>query len=178
MSPQEIAEIIKTQFSSEVLKTLQFRDQVSVLVKKGRIVEILSYLHNTPELFFDYLVDLSGVDYLDKKDTRFEVAYNLLSVKYNHHIRINAAVPEDHCNIDSVVSIWAGANWHERECFDMFGIKFNGHPDMRRVLMPEDWEGNPLRKDYPLKSDLGEKEWKGYNDVLETVERNKIYEVH
>ncbi|HTZ17899.1 MAG TPA: NADH-quinone oxidoreductase subunit C [Dissulfurispiraceae bacterium] len=178
MLAQEIADILQKQFSSEVLRTVQFRDQVTVLVKKKRIVEILSFLHDSPDLFFDYLIDLSGVDYLDRKEHRFEVAYNLLSVKHNHHIRINAVVPEDDCNIDSVTGIWAGADWHERECYDLFGIKFTGHHDLRRVLMPEDWEGHPLRKDYPLKSDLGEKEWKGYTDVVAAAERNRIYEVH
>jgi NADH-quinone oxidoreductase subunit C len=86
-------------------------------------------------------------------------------------------VSELECSIDSVVGIWAGANWHERECYDMFGITFNNHPDLRRVLMPEDWEGYPLRKDYPLKSDLGDKEWDGFKQVIETAERNKIHEV-
>ncbi len=177
MSPQEIAEKIQAQFSSEILKVVPFRDQVTILVKKRRIVEILTFLHDSPELFFDFLADISGVDYIERKDHRFEVAYNLLSLKHNHHIRINAAVTEEDCNIDSVVKIWAGANWHERECYDMLGIKFIGHPDHRRILMPEDWEGHPLRKDYPLKSDLGENEWKGYNDVVDAAERNKIYEV-
>ena len=178
MLPQEIADILKTQFPSEILEVVSFRDQVSVLVKKGRIFEIMSYLHSSPDLFFDYLIDLSGVDYLGRKDHRFEVVYNLLSLKHNHHIRIKAVVTEIECNIDSVVGIWAGANWHERECYDMYGISFKGHPDMRRILMPEDWEGHPLRKDYPLKSDLGENEWKGFKDVIETAERNKQYEVH
>jgi NADH-quinone oxidoreductase subunit C len=92
-------------------------------------------------------------------------------------IRIRAEVPEDECSVDSIVDIWAGANWHERECFDMYGIEFKGHPDLRRILMPEDWEGYPLRKDYPLKSDLGEMEWKGYKEVLEISEKNRQYEV-
>ncbi|HWR57882.1 MAG TPA: NADH-quinone oxidoreductase subunit C, partial [Thermodesulfovibrionales bacterium] len=79
--------------------------------------------------------------------------------------------------IDSVVGIWIGANWIERECYDMFGIRFNGHPDLRRILMPEDWEGYPLRKDYQLKSDLGDKEWKGFVDILKLSDENKAYEM-
>jgi NADH-quinone oxidoreductase subunit C len=178
MSPQEIAEIVKSQFPSEVIEIVTFRDQLSLLVKKSRIFEIMTYLHDSPDLSFDYLADLCGVDYQGRKDHRFEVVYNLLSIQHNHPIRIKAMVSEIECSIDSVVGIWAGANWHERECYDMFGITFNNHPDLRRILMPDDWEGYPLRKDYPLKSDLGEKEWDGFKQVIETAERNKIHEVH
>jgi NADH-quinone oxidoreductase subunit C len=117
------------------------------------------------------------VDYLGKKEPRFEVVYHLYSLEHRHMIRLRAEVAEDDASIESVVDIWAGANWHERECFDLLGITFNGHPDLRRVLLPDDWEGHPLRKDYPLKSDLGEKEWQGYKDVLALSAKNKAYEV-
>jgi len=177
MRPEDIAGLIKERFPAEVRDIREFRRQVSVIVRKDRIREIMRYLHDTPELCFDYLEDLCGVDYLGKKDVRFEVVYHLYSMKHRHMIRIRAEVPEDDCNIDSVLEIWKGANWHERECYDMFGIKFNGHPDMRRILMPEDWEGHPLRKDYPLKSDLGELEWKGFKEVIELAEKNKVYEI-
>ncbi len=177
MEPLEIADLIKKKFPEEVKDVVEFRGQVSVTVKKDKILEIMRFLHDTPELYFDYLVDVCGVDYLGKKDVRFEVVYHLLSIKYNHRIRIKAEVPEDDCSIDSVVTIWAGANWHERECYDMFGISFKGHPDLRRILMPEDWEGYPLRKDYPLKSDLGAKEWKQFKEVIEIAKKNLVYEV-
>lgn len=177
MQPLEIAERIKEKFPEEVIEIKEFREQVSVIVKKERIKDIMRYLYETPEFSFDYLRDLCGVDYLGKKEKRFEVVYHLYSMKHRHMIRIKAEVPEDDCNIDSVVDIWAGANWHERECYDMFGITFNGHPDLRRILMPEDWVGYPLRKDYPLKADLGDLEWKGFKEVLEVAERNREYEV-
>jgi len=177
MEPMEIAEQIKGKFPSEVKEIVEFQGQVSVLIKKDKLLEIMNFLHKTPELYFDFLVDLCGVDYLGKKETRFEVVYHLLSIKYNKAIRIKAEVSEDDCVIDSVVGIWLGANWHERECFDMYGIKFNGHPDLRRILMPEDWEGYPLRKDYPLKSDLGDKEWKGFKEVIAIGKKNLAYEV-
>lgn len=177
MEPIEIAELIKGKFGSEVKDVVEFRGQVSVTVNKGRILEIMGYLHKTPELYFDYLADLCGVDYMGKKEIRFEVVYQLLSIKYNKMIRIKAEVSEDDCSIDSVVGIWAGADWHERECYDMFGISFKGHPDLRRILMPEDWDGYPLRKDYPLKSDLGEKEWKPFKDTIEMGKKNLAYEV-
>lgn len=177
MGPNEIAELIKEKFPEEVKEIKEFRGQVSVTVKKDRIKEMLKFLHDTPELYFDHPQDLCGVDYLGKKEPRFEVVYHLYSMRHGHNIRIKAEVPENDCTIDSAVDIWAGFNWHERECYDLFGITFKGHPDHRRILMPEDWEGHPLRKDYPLKSDLGDMEWKGYKDVLEISKKNKIYEV-
>jgi NADH-quinone oxidoreductase subunit C len=177
MQPKEIAEQIKDRFPIEIKEIIEFRGQASVVVKKDRIKDIMVYLHNTPELYFDYLQDLCGVDYIDRKEPRFEVVYHLYSLRHRHMIRIRAEVPEDECSIDSIVDIWAGANWHERECFDMYGIKFKRHPDLRRILMPEDWEGYPLRKDYPLKSDLGEMEWNGYKEVLAISEKNRQYEV-
>ncbi|HMK55372.1 MAG TPA: NADH-quinone oxidoreductase subunit C [Dissulfurispiraceae bacterium] len=177
MTPVQISELLKSKFQSDVLYTVEFGGQVSVTVNKANILVIMKFLKASPELDFDYLVDLCGADYMGRKNDRFEVVYNLRSISHNHCIRIKAVVPENDCKIASVVGIWAGADWHERECFDMFGISFAGHPDLRRILMPEDWEGHPLRKDYPLKSDLGEAEWKGYKEVVETAERNKQYEV-
>jgi NADH-quinone oxidoreductase subunit C len=164
LTPRAIAELIQSKFKPEVAEITEFGDQVSVLVNKTRILEIMSFLRNSSELYFDYLTDLCGVDYQGRKNERFEVVYHLRSILHNHCIRIKAAIPEKDCKIDSVVRIW-------------YGISFTGHPDLRRILMPDDWEGHPLRKDYPLKSDLGEAEWKGFKEVLETVERNKKYEV-
>ncbi|MDI6889380.1 MAG: NADH-quinone oxidoreductase subunit C [Thermodesulfovibrionales bacterium] len=174
MEPQEIAEKIKERFPDEVIDITSFRDQVSVIAKKERIVDICRYLHDDPHLHFDFLVDLCGVDYLDKKVPRFEVVYNLYSIKYRHRIRLKAQVPEDNPRIDTVTSMWAGANWHERECFDMYGIVFRGHPDLRRILMPEDWEGYPLRKDYPVKGP--EKEWPGFQEVLDKAKAFREFE--
>lgn len=174
---QAIAAAIKERYPAEVKGIREFRGQVSVIVKKGRIRKIMEYLHDTPELCFSYLRDLCGVDYLGRKEPRFEVVYQLYSISHRHTIRIRAEVPEDDPVIDSVSAIWDGANWHERECYDMFGIRFNGHPDLRRILMPEDWEGYPLRKDYPLKSDLGKREWKGLKEIIELAEKNRAYEM-
>ena len=134
------------------------------------------YLHDDPDLYFDYLVDVCGVDYLGKKEKRFEVVYHLYSVKHRHAIRLKAEVGEEEPVIDSVTSVWVGAGWHEREAFDLYGIRFNGHPDLRRILMPEDWEGHPLRKDYPLKGPATE--WRGFEDVLERSRRFRDYEWH
>jgi NADH-quinone oxidoreductase subunit C len=172
-----IAEGLRERYPEEVKEIKEFRGQVSVMVKKGRLKEIMEYLHDTPELCCSLLKELCGVDYLGKKEPRFEVIYQLYSITHRHALRIRAEVPEDDPTIESVVSIWDGANWLERECYDMFGIRFTGHPDLRRILMPEDWEGYPLRKDYPLKSDLGDREWNGLKETLELSEKNKIYEM-
>ncbi len=175
MEPLQIAQRISGHFPEEVLEITDHHGQVSVSVRRGKIAQILRFLKQTEDLQFDHLNDLCGVDYMGRAGDRFEVVYNLYSIKYGHFIRIRAHVPEADCHIQSVTPLWSGANWHERECFDLFGIRFDGHPDMRRVLMPDDWEGHPLRKDYPLKGPGPEAEWKGYKEVLEKSERLKEF---
>jgi len=176
LNPKDIAEKIKEQFPDQVIEVAEFRDQVSVIVKRDQTVPILKYLHDDPLLSLDHLQDLTAVDYKGKKDIRFEVVYNLYSTRYRHHIRIRAQVPENDPKINSVVPIWVGANWHERECFDMFGVVFAGHPDLRRILLPEDWEGHPLRKDYPLKGPDLENDWPGFTEVLKRSKELREFE--
>lgn len=176
MEPLTIADKIKEKFPESVLDVKESRGQVSVTLQKGRIVEICRYLHDEPELHFDYLTDLCGVDYLGKKERRFVIVYLLYSIKHRHMIRLKAEVSEDDPVIDSVMPVWIGANWHEREAYDMFGIIFRGHPDLRRILLPEDWEGYPLRKDYPVEGP--EKEWPGFIEVLDKAKRFRQFEWH
>lgn len=174
MNVLDIAERLEAAFPEDVMEIVEFAGQVSVITKKERIIEIMQRLKYDPDLQFDHLQDLCGVDYKDKKNYRFEVVYQLFSIDKGHSIRIRAQVPEGDASIDTVTSMWEGAGWHERECYDMFGIVFKGHPDLRRVLMPEDWQGHPLRKDYPLK---GTKEyWQGFQEVLQKAEGYKRYE--
>jgi NADH-quinone oxidoreductase subunit C len=164
MEPVEIAERIKDKFPGEFIEMVLFREQVSVSVKRDKITAICRFLFDDPDIQMNYLSDLCGVDYKERR-LRFEVVYNLYSLKYRHAIRLKALIPGDDPSIDSVVNIWSGANWHERETYDMFGIIFNGHPDMRRILMPSDWEGHPLRKDYPVKGP--DEEYKGFEKIKE-----------
>lgn len=173
MEPLAIAEKIKEIFPEEVLDIKEFRGQVSVTVRKNRIRDIARFLHDDPDIYLDYLIDVCGADYLGKKEKRFEVVYHLYSIRHRHALRVKAEVSEGDASIESVVPVWIGANWHEREAFDLYGIRFNGHPDLRRILMPEDWEGYPLRKDYPLKGP--EKEWAGFEDVLDRARRFRDY---
>ncbi len=167
MNPVEIIKKIKDRFPEDVLWFRCFRDQCDLTIKREKIKEILSYVKNTPLLEFNYLVDLTAVDYLGFREPRFDVIYIIMSIKHKHRLIIKAQVPEHGCCIDTVSDLWATANWFEREVFDMFGIFFKGHPDLRRILLPEDWNGYPLRKDYPVISDLGDKEWEPFRELKE-----------
>ena len=118
-------------------------------IKKNHIVKVAEFLKNDPDLQFDMVIDLLGVD-MYRPEGRFEVVYNLYSVRNKKYLRLKVLVDEGECVVPSVVNVWSGANWHERETFDMFGIKFIGHPDLRRMYMPEEYQYYPLRKDFPL----------------------------
>jgi len=154
MDPLQIAKMIEEKFTGQVLGTMSYADQVGVLLKKDMIKDICFYLRDEPSLKMDHLADLTAVDYSAYPgDTglRFEVVYNMISTVYRHRIRLKVRLPEDDPRIDSVSSVWNTANWHERETYDLMGVRFDGHPDLRRILLPEDWVGHPLRKEYPLK---------------------------
>ena len=154
MDPLQIAKMIEEKFAGQVLGTTAHVGQVGVSLKSDMIKDVCLYLRDEPMLRMDLLVDLTAVDfsaYPGDTGPRFEVVYNLISTTYRHRIRLKVRVPEEDPRIDTVSSIWQTANWHERETFDLMGIQFDGHPDLRRILMPEDWEGHPLRKEYPLK---------------------------
>lgn len=170
MECKEIVNILREKFPQQILLVSFFRGDCSITIKRDKAKEILRFLKNDENLNFDYLIDITAVDYKDLRLPRFSVVYHLMSIKFRHRIRIHVGVSEEDSWVETVSDLWATANWHERECFDMFGIDFKGHPDLRRILLPEDWEGYPLRKDYPLQSDLGEKEWKPFKEILEFAE--------
>ena len=117
-------------------------------IEKDRLVDVMRFLRDDPELRFDMLTDLTCVDYLGETP-RFEMVYHLYSVAKNHRLRIKARVPEEPGEIDTLCPLWASANWMEREVWDMYGVRFTGHPDLRRLLLYEEFQGHPLRKDYP-----------------------------
>jgi NADH-quinone oxidoreductase subunit C len=122
---------------------------VVVLVEREGLVAALTALRDDAETRFEMLTDLTAVDYLGRTP-RFEVVYQLYSLSRNHRLRVKVPVPEDDPVVPSAVEVWKAANWTEREVWDMFGIRFSGHPDLRRILMYPEFEGHPLRKDYPL----------------------------
>lgn len=140
---------LKENFPNSIRETIYYLDELTFIVDKKDIVNILKFLKDDEELSFDFLKDVCGVDRA-KRNERFEVVYNLYSLKNKTRIRIKARVEESDCNIDSVCEIYPTANWAERETYDMFGIIFNGHPDLRRMYMPDEFEYYPLRKDFPL----------------------------
>lgn len=154
MDPLQIAKMIEEKFAGQVVGTETYVGQVGVMLRKDKIKDICLFLRDEPSLKMDHLSDLTAVDfsrYPGDTGPRFEVVYNLISTEHHHRIRLKVRVPEEDPRIDSVSSIWQTANWHERETYDLMGITFEGHPDLRRILLPEDWEGHPLRKEYPLK---------------------------
>lgn len=120
----------------------------TAIVDAARIVPVMRFLRETDGLDFEMLTDVTAVDYLGE-EPRFEMVYHLYSVSRNHRLRVKARVPEKPGVIDSLVEVWPSANWMEREVWDMYGIRFDGHPDLRRLLLYEEFEGHPLRKDYP-----------------------------
>ena len=139
---------LKEKFAASVIDVVEFRGEVTITVAKDAIIEILSFLKIS--LQYNKLTDLTAVDYLGKNADRFMVVYQLLSIPNKDRLRIKTAVSESDSNIPTATQVWATANWLEREVFDLFGITFVGHPDLRRILMTDDWVGHPLRKDYPL----------------------------
>ena len=125
--------------------------ELMMSVDSSIIVEICTLLRDDPDFQFNFLSYVTAVDYSALgQEPRFEVIYQLYSISKTHRMRVKARVTEADPSLDSVCSVWKTADWLERECFDMFGIIFRNHPDLRRILMPEDWEGHPLRKEFPL----------------------------
>jgi NADH-quinone oxidoreductase subunit C len=131
-----------------VIEASEFLNQLSIRIEASRVVEICQALKDDTETPFNYLSDLTCVHYPDNAPAPFEVVYNLYSISKNERVRLKAAVNGE--GIDSVTTVWPSANWPEREVYDLFGVVFRNHPDLRRILLPPDWEGHPLRKDYPL----------------------------
>jgi NADH-quinone oxidoreductase subunit C len=125
------------------------RDEMTIYVARENLREACALLRDDPECAFNFLSDVTCVDWFPA-EPRFEMAYHLLSISKKERVRLKVKLDSSSPVVDSVTSVWTGANYFEREVFDLFGIRFSGHPYLRRLLMPEDWEGYPLRKDYPV----------------------------
>jgi len=166
---------LAANFRDSILSSTEFRGELTIVVKPENIVPICKFLRDDPELQFDLLIDVHGIDMLrseldrsseiyshdddldllppgqtEQPAERFQVVYNVWSLKNKARLRLKVLLSESNLHVPSVTTVWPGANWPERETFDMFGIIFDGHPDLRRIYMPEEFEYYPLRKDFPL----------------------------
>jgi NADH-quinone oxidoreductase subunit C len=139
---------LKEWNAAAVADVVEFRGETTVVVLRQHLLATAEYLAGEPSLRFSFLSDLSAVDRFPL-EPRFEVNYHLLSIEKRLRLRLKVKLSSNDAVAHSVTPVWPTANWHERETFDLFGIQFSGHPDLRRILMPDDWEGYPLRKDYP-----------------------------
>lgn len=147
---------LKQQFNGTVLDAKEFLGQLSVRIAADAVADVCKFLKDDQNTRFDYLSDLTCVHYSLEEQEPFEMVYNLYSISRNERVRLKARVG-DAGSVESVTGIWPAANWMEREVYDLFGVGFSNHPDLRRILLPEDWEGHPLRKDYPL--EFFENQW-------------------
>jgi len=147
-SSHPLVKKLKTKFGQAIGDASEFIGQLSINVTSEVIVAICDFLRTDKETQFDYLSDLTCVHYPTRKEAPFDVVYNLYSIPKNERVRLKVQTTEE--GVDSVTGVWPAANWLEREVFDLFGVHFKGHPDLRRLLLPPDWQGYPLRKDYPL----------------------------
>jgi NADH-quinone oxidoreductase subunit C len=147
-SSHPLAQKIRDQFGDALLEASEFIGQLSLRIDRARLFEVCDYLKRDGETLFNFLSDLTCVHFPDH-DAPFEIVYNLYSISANERVRLKVATDEE-TGVESVASIWPTANWMEREVFDLFGVPFGNHPDLRRILLPPDWEGHPLRKEYPL----------------------------
>ena len=156
---QSILQVLIERFEVE---KRTFRDETTLFVRPENIVEVCRTLRD--DFDFNMLASQTAVDYWPQEDPRFNVVYQMHSLPHNIYLCLRVPVPGQNPTVPSIVGIFPNANWHERELWDMFGIRFEGHPDLRRILMPYEWEGHPLRKDYPL----------GYEEVQFTFNYDEI----
>ncbi len=143
MTRNEILKALQGKFPERVFEA-DPENEHGILLSAGDIPEIAAFLKSGPSLDFDYLFFLTAVD----RPPVIEVIYSLYSMKNRHHVFLKTSLNRDDPALDSVTSSWPAADWHEREVYDLFGVRFNGHPDLRRILLPDDWEGHPMRRDF------------------------------
>lgn len=159
MSIQELVKQIEQRLSGMGISTELALGEVTIEVPRDKIVDVCTRLRDDTEFGFEQLIDLCGVDYSEHGDgtwqgDRFAVVYHLLSLSNNHRIRVRTFLDDDFPLLSSVINVWAAANWFEREAFDLYGILFEGHPDLRRILTDYGFVGHPFRKDFPLSGNV------------------------
>ena len=150
--PLDPVAAVRQAFPDAVLDVVNFRNETTLVLDPASIVKVAQFLRDTPGLVYNYLSDISAVDYYPEttRPGRFGVCYHLYSMLYNRRIRLKVYLSEENPEVETVTTVWPAANWLEREIMDLMGIQFKGHPDKRRLMMPDDWNGHPHRRDYPL----------------------------
>ena len=150
-TPSPLVAAFQREHPNWIVEVVEALGETTVIVAREHIASVSSFLKTWSETSFDFLADLCGVDRGEEEEPRFEVNYHLFSTTKHHRWRLKVLLNEDNVHVDSVTSVWRTANWHERETYDLFGVIFDGHPDLRRILLPDDWQGHALRKDFPLR---------------------------
>ena len=151
ITPSPLATALQHEHADWAGEVIEAFGEITIIVPRERIVEVCSFLKASPGFEFNFLADLCGADRGVEEEPRFEVNYHLFSTTRHHRLRLKVLLNEDDVHVSTVTGVWRTANWHERETYDLFGIVFDGHPDLRRILLPDDWEGYALRKDFPLR---------------------------
>ena len=147
----ELTALLKKEFPDVVTEFNSHRGDETVVIERDAFESVCRFLRDDSRCSFEIMMDLTAVDRLEMKVTpRFEMVYHFKSLTHARRLRLKVRLAEDDCKIASIHHLWKAVDWYERECFDMFGIQFEGHPDLRRILMYEEFEGHPLRKDYPI----------------------------
>lgn len=151
---KQVIDILKTKFGAAILETHDHRGDDTAVVEPARIRDVSAFLKDDERCAFDMPIDVTAVDYSrypGERDWRFELVYHLRSTRHNHRVRLKARLGGESPALPSVRPVWRGVDWYEREVFDMFGVQFEGHPDLRRILTYPEFQGHPLRKDYPVR---------------------------
>ena len=150
-TPSQLISALQQEHPQWVTEIIEALGEVTAVIPAQHIVDVCAALKSGPASKFDYLADLCGADRGIEEEPRFEVNYHLFSTTMHHRLRLKVLLDETTPRVPSVTGVWRTANWHERETFDLFGVVFEGHPDLRRILLPDDWQGHALRKDFPLR---------------------------
>ena len=150
-TPSLIAAAFQREHAEWVSEVIEALGETTIVVLREHIGDACAFFKTTPGLEFNFLADLCGFDRGPEEEPRFEVNYHLFSTTTYRRLRLKVLLNEDDVHVPTVSSVWRTANWHERETYDLFGVVFDGHPDLRRILLPDDWQGYALRKDFPLR---------------------------
>lgn len=151
VAPSPLVAALQREHAEWVIDVIEAFGEITIVVPREHLVAACTFLKTSPETNFNFLADLCGADRGVEEEPRFEVNYHLFSTTKYHRVRLKVLLNEDDARVPTVTGIWRSANWHERETYDLLGVIFEGHPDLRRILLPEDWQGYALRKDFPLR---------------------------